>query len=247
MIYIQSNTERTLAHHFDCACALYGAIDSALDYRLTSFEEVESGKFDALIKKNLFVGSVEFMQKVFSRIGLEDVRLPQNSNRSSQIITLDQAKKIVKEQNKKLFIKPVYIKLFTGFVLDQSDYTSIHNVPGDTLVYAYEPFSEKVLSEWRTYIHNNQIVDIKNYSGDLFEIPSQGFIEYIIKENKELEFPNNYIIDVGILDSPFKDNVVIEYNDMWAIGNYGIPNDIYLRMLKDRYFEIIRSTVPQYT
>ena len=28
-------------------------------------------------------------------------------------------------------------------------------------------------------------------------------------------------------------------NDMWAIGNYGIPNDIYLRALKDRYFQIV--------
>jgi hypothetical protein len=28
---------------------------------------------------------------------------------------------------------------------------------------------------------------------------------------------------------------------MWAIGNYGIPNDLYLRLLRDRYFEIIRS------
>ena len=31
----------------------------------------------------------------------------------------------------------------------------------------------------------------------------------------------------------------ISSNDMWAIGNYGIPNDIYLRVLKDRYFQIV--------
>lgn len=246
MIYIQSNTERTLAHHFDCACALYGAIDSALDYRLTSFEEVESGKFDALIKNNLFVGSTEFMQKVFSRIGLEDVRLPQNSNRDSKIITLDQAKKIVQEQNQKLFIKPVFIKLFTGFVLDKMDHTSIRNVPDDTLVYSYEPFSEKIISEWRTYVHNNKIVDIKNYSGNLFQIPRFAFIKSIIEDNEKINFPNTYTIDVGILDDFSNGNVVIEYNDMWAIGNYGVPNDYYLRMLKDRYFEIVRSTVPQY-
>jgi len=55
MVYIQSNIDRNLAHHFDCSCALYGAIDSGLDYRLTSFEEVKSGKFDNLIKNNLFV------------------------------------------------------------------------------------------------------------------------------------------------------------------------------------------------
>ena len=49
MIYIQSNSERSLAHHFDCSCALYGAIDNAMDYRLTSFEEVKRGKFDIYI------------------------------------------------------------------------------------------------------------------------------------------------------------------------------------------------------
>jgi hypothetical protein len=60
MIYIQSNSERTMPHHFDCATALYGAIDNCQDFRLTSFEEVNSGKFDLLIKNKLFVGSTEF-------------------------------------------------------------------------------------------------------------------------------------------------------------------------------------------
>ncbi len=61
MVYIQSDNDRKLPHHFDAACALFGAIDSGVDYRLTTFEEVQSGKFDSLIKKNLFVGSTEFM------------------------------------------------------------------------------------------------------------------------------------------------------------------------------------------
>lgn len=25
-----------------------------------------------------------------------------------------------------------------------------------------------------------------------------------------------------------------------SIGNYGMPNDLYLRLLKDRYFEIVK-------
>lgn len=54
----------------------------------------------------------------------------------------------------------------------------------------------------------------------------------VIRSNKD--FPIAYTIDIGILESG--ENVVIEYNDMWAIGNYGIPNDLYLRLLKDRYF-----------
>ena len=39
MIYIQKN-EHDIPHHFDCACAMYGAIELGLDYKLVSFEEV---------------------------------------------------------------------------------------------------------------------------------------------------------------------------------------------------------------
>jgi hypothetical protein len=236
MVYIQSNSQRTLPHHADCAMALYGAIDCGLDYRLTSFEEVESGKFDTLIRKHPFIGSVEFMRLVFSRIGITDVKLPQNSNRSHQILTLGEVKSRV-SCGEKLFIKPLEIKLFTGFVLDNSIYNSITGIPDDTQVLVYEPFASQIVAEWRTYIFENKIEDIKNYSGDLFVVPNKKFIEELIQKNRST-FPNAYVIDIGILQGG--DNVVIEYNDAWAIGNYGMPNDTYFRFLKNRYFDIIR-------
>lgn len=240
MIYIQSNREKTNAHHFDCSCALYGAIDSAMDYRLTTFEEVQSGKFDQLIKSNLFVGSVEFMREVFKRIGLNDVRLPQNSNRYSEIITLKEAHDRV-SKGKKLFVKPVNIKLFTGLVLDGMTYSCLKGLPEDTKVIAYEPFKYDIKSEWRLYVYNNKIVDSRNYSGDFMVSPNYEYAMKIISNNIG-KFPVAYTVDIGILNTQYNvRDVVIEYNDMWSIGNYGIPNDLYLRMLKDRYFEIINN------
>ncbi len=239
MIYIQSNTERTLPHHFDCSCAMFGAIENAMDYRLTSFEEVASGKFDSLIGNNLFVGSTEFMREVFKRIGLNDVRLPVNSNRECEIITLAEAHNRV-AGGKKIFIKPMEIKLFTGLVLDGMVYTCLKGLPEDTLVLAYEPFKEKIRSEWRVYVQNDEIVDLRHYSGNLFAFPAYSYIYNIIKNNKRSEpFPSAYTIDIGVLQSD--KNVVIEFNDMWAIGNYGVPNDIYLRLLQERYFEIVKD------
>ena len=235
MIYIQSNIERTLAHHFDCSCALYGAIDNAMDYRLTSFEEVASGKFDMLIKKNLFVGSTEFMREVFKRIGLNDVRLPMNSNRDCEIITLEEAHKRV-SNGSKLFIKPVEIKLFTGLILDGMKYSCLSNLPNETMVMAYEPFKSKIISEWRLYVHNDKLIDARNYSGEFIVSPDYEYAMTIITNNKG-KFPCAYTVDIAVLEN--KQNVVVEFNDMWAIGNYGIPNDIYLRILKDRYFQIV--------
>lgn len=237
MIYIQSNTERTLPHHFDAACALYGAIDCGLDYRLTSFEEVESGKFDLLIPKNLFVGSTEFMAEVFSRMGLSDVRLPENSNREYGIITLDEAFKR-REIGERLFIKPLKIKQFTGFVLDKFQYSSLANIPLDTKIMVYEPFKEVIKSEWRIYINSRKIIDSKNYAGDWEVSPSYSYVKEVMEKNMKT-FPMTYTIDIGILEN--NANVVIEFNDMWAIGNYGVPNDLYLIALKNRYFEIVRN------
>lgn len=237
MIYIQSNNDRTLAHHFDCSCALYGAIDCAMDYRLTTFEEVATGKFDGLIKKNLFVGSTEFMREVFKRAGLADVRLPANSNRLCEVITLAEAHKRIADGSK-LFIKPVEIKMFTGLILDGAQYSCLKGLPDDTKVMAYEPFKEQIESEWRIYIRDHKMIDARNYSGDFMIGPNYQYVHEVIKENKT-SFPCAYTIDVGILES--NENVVIEYNDMWSIGNYGIPNDLYLRALRARYFEIINN------
>jgi len=236
MIYIQSDREKKLPHHFDCSCALYGAIDSGLDYRLVSFEEVESGKLDSLIRSNLFVGSVEFMRLVFSRIGLKDVKLPNNSNRSFEIKTLDEAYKI-SATGKKIFIKPLEIKLFTGLVLEGFQYSSLSSLPEDTKVMVYDVFNYKIESEYRIYVHRNKIIDSRNYSGDFMITPNYFYVNSIVYQNKGI-FPCSYTIDIGILED--KENVVIEFNDMWAIGNYGIQNDQYLKLLRDRYFEIVK-------
>ncbi len=237
MIYIQSNSSKMRPHHFDAACALFGAIDSELDYRLITYEEIMSTKFNAIIRRNLFVGSTDFMQGLFSLVGLTDVRLPKNSNRPSEIITLEEALTRAKA-GEKLFIKPLEIKLFTGFVLDQMQYACLENKPLDTPLLAYKPFEERIESEWRVYVHHHKMLDSKNYSGDFTLCPNYEYVDAVIKENSKI-FPCAYTIDIGVLTS--NENVVIEYNDMWAIGNYGIPNDLYLKALRDRYAEIMKN------
>ena len=250
MILIQSDSNRKLPHHFDAACALYGVMDTVEDYRLTSFEEIKSGKLDMMLRINAScaVGSTEFMREVYKRLGKIDVRLPRNSNRPSEIITLAEAHQRV-AAGEKVFIKPVEAKQYgiSGLVLDGARYTILNDVPGDTKFYAYAPFTKKLISEWRIYVHRHEMVDARNYSGDYCAIINPTYVNRVIQQNKA-DFPIAYTIDIGIFEdltsvADFREmeNVVIEFNDMWAIGNYGIPNDLYLRLLKDRYFQITRN------
>jgi hypothetical protein len=249
MIYIQSNKECTLPHHFDAACALYGAIETAQNYKLVTFEEVESGKYDKLIPLNLFVGSVEFMREVFKRVGITPESIL-NSDRNHIRVPLSYVREnILNGVNISYFVKPFQQKLFSGLVVDKYSISSLKQFSDDLEVMVYGVLP-KILSEWRVYVHFNKIVDLKNYSGDFTIFPDKNFINEKISlfSNK---LPSTYVMDVGVclnddpyISTPNSDkikNVIIEFNDMYAIGNYGIPNDLYVNMLRTRYFEIIRK------
>lgn len=234
MVYIQSDNERKLPHNFDAACALYGAMDSVQDVRLTSFSEVASGKFDALIRKHLFVGSVEFMTEVFKRI---NKHIPSMSNpyQDYTTTTLSIAKEKI-ANGEKWFVKPIQTKLFTGMVFDLMTLSNLNPYPDDTEVLMSKPFEKKIISEIRCYIRHNKIVDARNYSGDFRIMPNWEFVEIMCKAL--VDPPSAYTIDIGILED--NTNVVVEFNDMWAIGNYGMDNKDYYKLLRERYFEIVR-------
>jgi hypothetical protein len=237
-IYIQKDNYADIPHHFDCACALYGAIESALDWKLITYETMLKMPLQAFYS-NVFVGSVEFMQDLFNRLEIDNPRVPDNSNRPEEFIKLGEAKQRI-ENGETLFVKPKQIKLFTGMVTDKQYLVCLNPYPDDTDVIVSKPFTVPILSEWRCYVAQRvaPIVDIKCYSGSPFVTPDKYYILDLFNSHTS-NFPKAYTIDVAILENG--QNVVVEYNDMWAIGNYGIDNATYLSLLKDRYFEIIRS------
>ena len=226
-----------MPHHFDAACALYGAEDLGIRWKLVELKTLKNFELLARTQRIVtFVGSAEFMREVFTMAGVETPKLPRNSNRPFHIITLDEARSLTLPGKLKLFVKPVETKVFTGFVMDEFQNRSIANVPGETKVMVYAPFPSKILSEWRIYVHQHKIVDTRNYAGSYLFNPDYTFVGKVVDENRK-DFPVAYTVDVAIFEKGV--NEVVEFNDFWAIGNYGIPNDLYLNMLRDRYRQIV--------
>ena len=234
MIYIQKKDNEDIPHHFDCACAMYGAIDLGLYYTLVSFEDVKNGEFDSLIKNNLFVGSVEFMTEVFNRVDIEQPRLPINNLRPYEEMKLKDFK-----YEYPVFIKPKSIKAFTGFVVDDYSKSMLNTLDKELDIIIQQVINFN--SEWRFYIFRNKIVDIRHYSGRM-DINLIGAVNNFNKldDSTFKNFPETFVMDIGFYNDS-DSYTIIEFNDMWAIGNYGIPNDLYVRMLKDRYFDIIKN------
>jgi hypothetical protein len=142
-----------------------------------------------------------------------------------------------------IFIKPLSgVKEFTGFVLDK--FNTLQNIgmyysqiTSDTLVYTSEVID--IVSEYRVFVHKNEIVGIKHYAGDFSVFPPCTYtINEMIQKYKK-GAPISYTLDIGILETiPNDTMVIIEINDFWAIGGYGLDGKTYVRMLIDRFQEI---------
>lgn len=137
-----------------------------------------------------------------------------------------------------LFIKPKEeIKLFTGFVIeDEKQYANCKflypEITDDLELYISEPIN--ILSEYRCFVHKGVIVGIKHYSGD-FRL----FLDVDVIKQMVLDYtcaPISYTLDVAITDN--SSCVLVEVNDFWAIGGYGLDGKTYVRMLIDRFQQI---------
>jgi hypothetical protein len=144
------------------------------------------------------------------------------------------------------FIKPSEeIKLFTGSVIENQSQLDLllkfyDGVTVETKVWK-SPVVDFV-SEYRCFINQGELRGIKHYKGDFESFPDISFIKEIISAYKSS--PISYTIDVGI-DTTGK-TILVELNDMWAIGSYGLDGTIYTKCLRDRIHQITGYGVRTY-
>jgi hypothetical protein len=129
------------------------------------------------------------------------------------------------------FIKPVLPKKFTAFLTsDENAYSNLYNVEYDEKVYISDIV--EFISEWRVYVKYNEIMNICNYSGNPIVFPNVSIIRDMISCWKG---PCCYALDVGIVGDQTS---LVEVNDFYSIGNYGLFPTEYVKMLTLRWSEL---------
>lgn len=227
-ILVQFNDDK-LPYNADVASAWYGAKEEEYSVVSLTYDQLEFHDLKGLVP----VGSVEFIQKVAELQGVSIPKLPCNSNRPALQTTLGEAL----ELSAPFFIKPSDLKVFTGFVYEGYTYTCIKDLPDSTLVLVYDVFPARIVSEGRGYIYKNELIDYRNYAGNFLVSPPENLFTDIIKTN-EPTFPDTYSIDVAFLGNGSWQ--VVEFNDFWALGNYGMPNWLYVKAIVHRWKQIMR-------
>jgi hypothetical protein len=137
----------------------------------------------------------------------------------------------------KVFIKPAEkIKAFTGFVAWDNLSLKLfsENYEGNVIVQDVI----EIESEYRLYISEKRVIGMKHYSGDCLLFPDASFIDACVELSfKKLDY-HSYTLDFGVLENGR--TVLIEANDGFAIGNYGLDCHSYYQFVKNRWLQLTK-------
>lgn len=183
------------------------------------------------------------------------------ANRKVEVKTLREFKE---DTELPIFVKPHsrYKAFSSGVIKETSSRKTLFNhddlgkpLDEDMLVLTSEVVD--MVSEYRCFIKKGEIVGIRHYQGDCTIFPDVEVIKDAIDAYKSA--PIAYSLDFAVVkktipslssklgfesgkqyDEYYYQTSLIEVQDMWSIGSYGLHSDIYVSMLKLRWFEIFK-------
>lgn len=140
---------------------------------------------------------------------------------------------LTEKKNFPLFIKPKQGKMFTGFVCNnESDIAGRFSPDENIPVYCSEVMN--FITEWRCFVRYGDILDIRRYKGELGKTYSLKVIKDMVQSF--LDAPAAYSIDIGITDND--ETIIVEVNDGYSLGSYGLDPLLYAKLLSARWAEL---------
>lgn len=134
-----------------------------------------------------------------------------------------------------LFVKPQEHKAFSGFLWqnDEGSRGRIVTQPDDCPVFIAEPV--QFVAEYRSFILHRKIIDCRRYKGDWSIAPNKDIAENAVKIMGKTA-PHAYCLDWGITSEG--KTILVEMNEGYAFGHYGLHPVSYAHMLSARWNEM---------
>ena len=154
--------------------------------------------------------------------------------RKIEVLPLEQ----VRDGVRRCFVKPIQQKLFTGLVWSPDDPRSrllVACYPHDTPCYVSDVV--EFVSEYRCFFKRGEPIGVRHYRGDPFVALDKKVYDKAVKCCKG-NMPDAFVLDMGVTDTG--ETVLVEANDAFAVGAYGLASLVYARMLETRWEQLTR-------
>jgi hypothetical protein len=144
----------------------------------------------------------------------------------------------IRQHEPRVFIKPkLGHKLFNGHVRTGrvQDLIQTAMIPDETEIYVSEIVN--FVTEYRIFVNEGLMVGCCHYKGDFTIYPDFKVISEAIAAYRSA--PVGYSADFGVTDDGR--TLLVEVNDGFALGSYGLPALPYAKMLRDRWLEMVNA------
>lgn len=141
--------------------------------------------------------------------------------------------KDVHKEGRPVFIKPVEEKIAPGIVIkSKKDLEEYRLLDPETEIYCSEVVS--FVSEWRCFLLYGQVIGIQFYYGDREVKCDHDVINAAV--NDYADMPAGFAMDFGVTDDGR--TILIEVNDGYSLGAYGLESTLYARLITARWAEL---------
>jgi hypothetical protein len=93
------------------------------------------------------------------------------------------------------------------------------------------------VSEYRLFLTNGELIGCKHYWGDFRINLNWKVIDNALSDLKWQ--PKGWCLDFGVTDKG--ETLLIEANDGYSIGNYGLDGWDYSRLIRERFLELTQG------
>ena len=139
----------------------------------------------------------------------------------------------IRKETLPIFIKPVEEKTALGLVVkDWPDLWEYERLDPETEIYCSEVVH--FVSEWRCFLLYGRLIGIHYYFGD-----PEAECDYSVIDAAVEAYPNmpaGCALDFGVTDDGR--TLLIEMNDGFSLGTYGLEATLYARLLAARWAEL---------
>ena len=210
---------------------------------IVMFEDI----MEVPISKNLvLVADIDYTHAYLTRMGIEPpkaLNIPTElmgfTGRNVRYMTMGEFKK---DTQLPVFIKgnnkaKEYSDIFSaGVITKESSRRDFFIGVPDAFPVLVSDYMD-IVSEWRGYVIDGQLKGIKHYLGDIRVFPDMKVVDAAIADYRTQ--PAGYSIDFGITADG--KTILVEANDGYSLGNYGLEPSLYSKLLAKRWLQIMKS------
>ena len=141
--------------------------------------------------------------------------------------------KDIRHETLPVFIKPVEEKTAPGIGVNTwADLEDYKQLDLETEIYCSEVVN--FISEWRCFLLYSKVISICFYYGDKTAECDRSVIDSAVKAYSSM--PAGCAMDFGVTDDGR--TLLIEVNDGFSLGTYGLEETLYARLLTARWAEL---------